>query len=114
MQPAWSQQGGGFLGLFNIFSGGAFEQLSIFALGIMPYVSASIILQLLTVVVPALEKLQKEGELGRRKINQYTRYGTIVLSARAGLRHRDLPRGAARPGAARRRWSPIRAGASAS
>ncbi|MEO1272162.1 MAG: preprotein translocase subunit SecY [Myxococcota bacterium] len=72
--------GGGFLNLFNIFSGGALEQLSIFALGIMPYISASIILQLMTVVVPTLERLQKEGEQGRRKINQYTRYGTILLS----------------------------------
>src|SRR6202165_2678968 len=71
---------GGLLGLFNLFSGGALEQLSIFALGIMPYISASIILQLLTVVVPTLEKLSKEGEMGRRKINQYTRYGTIALS----------------------------------
>ncbi len=77
-------QQGSLLGLLNFFSGGAFEQLSIFALGIMPYVSASIILQLLTVVVPALEKMQKEGELGRRKITQYTRYGTIVLSAMQG------------------------------
>jgi len=75
---------GNLLGLLNFFSGGALEQLSIFALGIMPYVSASIILQLLTVVVPALEKLQKEGELGRRKITQYTRYLTIVLSAIQG------------------------------
>jgi len=78
------QQQGSLLGLLNFFSGGAFEQLSIFALGIMPYVSASIILQLLTVVIPALEKLQKEGELGRRKITQYTRYGTVVLSAIQG------------------------------
>jgi preprotein translocase subunit SecY len=75
---------GSLLGLLNFFSGGALEQLSIFALGIMPYVSASIILQLLTVVVPALEKLNKEGELGRRKITQYTRYGTVVLSAIQG------------------------------
>jgi preprotein translocase subunit SecY len=75
---------GSLLGLLNFFSGGAFEQLSIFALGIMPYVSASIILQLLAVVIPALEKLQKEGELGRRKITQYTRYVTIVLSALQG------------------------------
>src|SRR6202049_3317200 len=74
------QSSGGFLNLFNLFTGGALEQLSIFALGIMPYVSASIILQLLTVVVPALEKLSKEGEMGRRKITQYTRYGTILLS----------------------------------
>ena len=76
---------GGLLGLFNLFSGGALEQLSIFALGIMPYISASIILQLLTVVIPALEKMQKEGEVGRRKITQYTRYGTIVLSVIQGI-----------------------------
>jgi preprotein translocase subunit SecY len=75
---------GGLLGLFNLFSGGALEQLSIFALGIMPYISASIILQLLTVVVPKLEQLQKEGEVGRRRITQYTRYGTIVLSVIQG------------------------------
>ena len=70
----------GVVGFLNLFSGGALERLSIFALGIMPYISASIILQLLTVVWPYLERLSKEGELGRRKINQYTRYGTIVLS----------------------------------
>ena len=68
------------VGLVNLFSGGALERFSIFALGIMPYISASIILQLLTVVIPYLEKLSKEGELGRRKITQYTRYGTIVLA----------------------------------
>src|SRR5512135_3109221 len=79
------QSSGGLLGLFNLFSGGALEQLSIFALGIMPYISASIILQLLTVVIPALEKMQKEGEVGRRKITQYTRYGTIVLSTVQGF-----------------------------
>ncbi|MDX1582182.1 MAG: preprotein translocase subunit SecY [Thermoanaerobaculia bacterium] len=71
----------GVLGFVNLFSGGALSRLSVFALGIMPYISASIILQLLTVVWPYLERLSKEGELGRRKINQYTRYGTIVLSA---------------------------------
>jgi len=76
---------GGLLGLFNLFSGGALEQLSIFALGIMPYVSASIILQLLTVVIPAVEKMQKEGEVGRRKITQYTRYGTVILAAIQGF-----------------------------
>lgn len=70
----------GFAGLFDLFSGGAVKQLSVFALGIMPYISASIILQLMAVVIPTLERLQKEGEAGRRKINQYTRYGTIVLS----------------------------------
>jgi preprotein translocase subunit SecY len=75
---------GNLLGLLNFFSGGAFEQLSIFALGIMPYVSSSIILQLLTVVIPKLEKLKKEGELGQRKITQYTRYGTIILAALQG------------------------------
>ncbi|MEB2285003.1 MAG: preprotein translocase subunit SecY [Polyangiaceae bacterium UTPRO1] len=69
-----------FFGLVNLFSGGALERFSIFALGIMPYISASIILQLLTVVVPYLERLSKEGEVGRRKITQYTRYGTVVLS----------------------------------
>jgi preprotein translocase subunit SecY len=68
------------LGMFNMFSGGALERLSIFALGIMPYISASIIMQLLTVVVPTLERLKKEGEAGRRKITQYTRYGTVVLA----------------------------------
>ena len=76
---------GSFLGLFNVFSGGALEQLSIFALGIMPYITASIILQLLTVVVPRLDQLNKEGEQGRKKINQYTRYGTILLSLVQGI-----------------------------
>jgi preprotein translocase subunit SecY len=73
------------LGLVNLFSGGALEQFSIFALGIMPYISASIILQLMTVVIPHLERLSKEGEAGRRKITQYTRYGTVVLSIIQGL-----------------------------
>jgi preprotein translocase subunit SecY len=80
MKNIMKQSSGSFLGLFNMFSGGALEQLSIFALGIMPYISASIILQLLTVVVPTLERLSKEGQQGQKKINQYTRYGTIVLS----------------------------------
>jgi preprotein translocase subunit SecY len=73
-----------FLGMFDMFSGGALEQLSIFALGIMPYVSASIVVQLLTVVVPKLDQLNKEGEQGRRKINQLTRYGTIALASVQG------------------------------
>ncbi len=73
-------QGGTILGLLNIFSGGALSQFSLFALGIMPYVTASIILQLLTVVVPKLEQLQKEGEAGMAKINQYTRYLTVALA----------------------------------
>ncbi|MGB5987574.1 MAG: preprotein translocase subunit SecY [Desulfobacterales bacterium] len=72
-------------GVFNMFSGGALEQFSVFALGIMPYISASIILQLLTVVVPHLEQLKKEGEQGRKKITQYTRYGTVVLSIIQGF-----------------------------
>ncbi len=72
-------------GIFNMFSGGAFEKLSVFALGIMPYISASIILQLLTVVIPHLEQLKKEGEQGRKKITQYTRYGTVVLSVIQGF-----------------------------
>jgi len=71
---------GTLLGLFDMFSGGALERMSVFALGIMPYISSSIIFQLLTVVVPAIEKLSKEGETGRKKITQYTRYGTVVLS----------------------------------
>src|SRR6186997_2006145 len=78
-------QGGTILGLLNIFSGGALGQFAIFALGIMPYVTASIILQLLTVVVPRLEQLQKEGEAGYAKINQYTRYLTVVLAAAQSL-----------------------------
>ncbi len=76
---------GTLLGLFDMFSGGALERLSVFALGIMPYISASIILQLLTVVVPHLERLSKEGEQGRKKITQYTRYGTVVLSIIQGF-----------------------------
>jgi preprotein translocase subunit SecY len=74
-------QGAGILGLLNLFSGGALSKFAIFALGIMPYVTASIILQLLTVVIPKLEMLQKEGEAGMAKINQYTRYLTVVLAA---------------------------------
>ncbi|MGD9948633.1 MAG: preprotein translocase subunit SecY [Desulfobulbus sp.] len=72
-------------GMFNMFSGGALEKFSIFALGIMPYISASIIIQLLTVVIPQLEALSKEGESGRRKITQYTRYGTVLLSVIQGF-----------------------------
>src|ERR671922_1082359 len=72
-------------GFLNLFSGGALEQFSVFSLGIMPYISASIILQLLTVVFPYLERLSKEGEMGRRKITQYTRYGTVVLSIIQGM-----------------------------
>jgi len=81
----FKQAQGTLLGLFDMFSGGALERLTVFALGIMPYISSSIIFQLLTVVVPAIEKLSKEGESGRKKIIQYTRYGTIVLSVVQGL-----------------------------
>src|ERR687886_1298665 len=77
----FNNQGGTILGLLNVFSGGALSQFSLFALGIMPYVTASIILQLLTVVIPKLEQLQKEGEAGYAKINQYTRYLTVGLAA---------------------------------
>src|SRR5438046_3923205 len=80
-----SQGGGTILGLLSVFSGGALARFSLFALGIMPYVTASIILQLLTVVVPRLEQLQKEGEAGYAKINQYTRYLTVCLAALQAL-----------------------------
>jgi len=80
LENFFRQQGGGLLGFLDLFSGGNLRRLTIFALGIMPYISASIILQLLTVIVPSLEKLSKEGEVGRKKITQYTRYGTVVLS----------------------------------
>ncbi len=73
-------QGGALFGIMNMFSGGAMERLTIFALGIMPYISSSIIMQLLTAVIPALEKIAKQGKAGYQKINQYTRYGTVVLS----------------------------------
>ena len=77
---AFQGQSEGILGMFNMFSGGAVQRMAIFALGIMPYISASIIVQLLTAVVPSLEALKKEGEQGRKIINQYTRYGTVVLA----------------------------------
>ncbi|MCP5271551.1 MAG: preprotein translocase subunit SecY [Burkholderiaceae bacterium] len=80
MAELFKQQSGGILNLFNMFSGGALSRFSVFALGIMPYISASIIMQLMTYVVPTLEAIKKEGEAGRRKITQYTRYGTLVLA----------------------------------
>ncbi|MEW8220317.1 MAG: preprotein translocase subunit SecY, partial [Candidatus Thiodiazotropha taylori] len=76
----FEQAQGSILDMFNMFSGGALERASIFALGIMPYISASIIMQLMSAVIPTLEQLKKEGESGRRKITQYTRYGTVVLA----------------------------------
>ncbi|GAF98685.1 unnamed protein product, partial [marine sediment metagenome] len=81
----FDQMAGTMFGVFSMFTGGALEQLSIFSLGIMPYISASIIFQLLTVVIPQLEALQKEGEQGRKKINQYTRYATVVLALFQGF-----------------------------
>jgi len=79
LQQLFKSQSGGILNLFNMFSGGALSRFTVFALGIMPYISASIIMQLMTYVVPTLEALKKEGEAGRRKITQYTRYGTLLL-----------------------------------
>ncbi len=76
----FNQQSGTILGLFNMFSGGALERLSLFALGVMPYISASIIIQLMSLVIPSLEQLRKEGETGRRKLTQYTRYFTVALA----------------------------------
>ena len=81
----FSEQQGGILGLFNMFSGGALSRFSVFALGIMPYISASIIMQMLSYVLPELEALRKEGESGRRKITQYTRYGTLLLGLFQGF-----------------------------
>ena len=76
----FESQSGGILGMFNMFSGGALSRFTVFALGIMPYISASIIMQLLTVVSPKMEQLKKEGEAGRRQITKYTRYGTVLLA----------------------------------
>ena len=80
MKALFEGQAGGILNLFNMFSGGALSRFSVFALGIMPYISASIIMQLMTYVVPSLEAIKKEGEAGKRKITQYTRYGTLFLA----------------------------------
>jgi len=80
LEEMFKTQQHGILGMFNMFSGGALSRFSVFALGIMPYISASIIVQLLSTVSPQLEALKKEGEAGRRKITQYTRYGTLFLA----------------------------------
>jgi preprotein translocase subunit SecY len=85
LESLFKSQSGGILGMFNMFSGGALSRFSVFALGIMPYISASIIMQLMTVVSPQLEQLKKEGESGRKKITQYTRYGTVFLALFQGL-----------------------------
>ncbi|MCH7540587.1 MAG: preprotein translocase subunit SecY [Proteobacteria bacterium] len=81
LQDIFSQQASGILGMFDMFAGGAFGRMTIFALNIMPYISAAIIMQLLTAVSPHLAQLKKEGEMGRKKINQYTRYGTVLLAS---------------------------------
>ena len=80
LQDVFSQQAGGILGMFDMFAGGALGRMSIFALNIMPYISAAIIMQLLTAVSPHFQAMKKEGEAGRKKINQYTRYGTVLLA----------------------------------
>jgi preprotein translocase subunit SecY len=80
MSQLFSAQGGGLLGMFNMFAGGSIQRMAIFALGIMPYISASIIVQLMTSVSPSLAQLKKEGESGRKRLNQYTRYGTVALT----------------------------------
>ena len=85
LESLFKSQSGGILGMFNMFSGGALSRFSVFALGIMPYISSSIIMQLMTVVSPQLEQLKKEGESGRKKITQYTRYGTVFLALFQGL-----------------------------
>src|SRR5499427_3540034 len=85
LQDIFNRNVGGILGMVDMFSGGALGRMTIFALNIMPYISASIIVQLLTAVSPQLEALKKEGEVGRKKLNQYTRYGTVFLAALQAL-----------------------------
>src|SRR4051812_15798294 len=84
LSEIFAQHQGGVLGMFNMLAGGALQRMTIFALAVMPYISASIIISILTVAVPQLAALKKEGEAGRRKITQYTRYGTVVLAAFQG------------------------------
>ena len=86
----FSQQQSGLLGVFDMFAGGAIGRMAIFALAIMPYISASIIIQLMTTVSPHLAQLKKEGEQGRKQINQYTRYGTVILAALQGYASRSV------------------------
>lgn len=106
LQQVFSNMKGTIFGVFNLFSGGALERFSIFALGVMPYISSSIIMQLLTVVIPFLHDLQKEGDSGRKKITQYTRYGTVFLcivqgyGIAAGLEHYSNPAVVLHPGMA--------------
>ena len=80
LEQVWSEVAGTLLGVLDLFSGGNFRTISVFALGVTPYITASIILQLMTVVSPQLKKLQEEGEMGRQKINQWTRYLTVILA----------------------------------
>ncbi|MGH6942905.1 MAG: preprotein translocase subunit SecY, partial [Geminicoccaceae bacterium] len=84
MAQVFEQHSGGIMGMFNMFAGGALKRMSIVALGILPYISASIIMQLMTAVSPTIEQLKKEGEVGRKKINQYSRYLTVLLAAFQG------------------------------
>src|SRR3954451_19545731 len=106
LQQVFANMKGTIFGVFNLFSGGALERFSIFALGVMPYISSSIIFQLLTVVWPYLSELQKEGEQGRKKITQYTRYGTVLLclvqgyGIASGLEHYNNPMIVTHPGMA--------------
>ena len=101
MEQVFQQQSGGILGMFNMFAGGALGRMTIFALNIMPYISASIIMQLMSAVSPSLEAMKKEGEAGRKKINQYTRYGTVLLASvqaygiAVGLENMSGPSGSA-------------------
>ena len=90
LEELFKQNQGGILGMFNMFSGGALSRFAVFALGITPYISASIIMQLMSIVSPQLEALKKEGESGRKKITQYTRYGTLVLAAIFQISHRTF------------------------
>ena len=98
LAQAFQANSTGIIGMFDMFAGGAVGRMAIFALGVMPYISASIIMQLMTSIVPTLDQLKKEGEQGRKVINQYTRYGTVLLSAMQaygiaiGLRSSSSPR----------------------
>lgn len=99
MADIFKQQGAGILSMFDMFAGGALQRMTIFALSIMPYISASIIVQLMAVVLPSFEALKKEGEQGCRKMNQYTRYLTVLLATIqaygiAGLEHMQTSTGA--------------------
>ncbi len=102
---AFKAQSQGIFGMFNLFAGGAVERLAIFALNIMPYISASIIMQLMSSLSPKLEALKKEGEAGRKQINQYTRYLTVLLGDLPGLRFRHRPRRLDVRVGPRRSWS---------